>query len=791
HPAFNKLFIESEWLPKKKTQLLRRRKRSEDEQPVLVAHTLYVPEGENYRLLNVEHEGSRANFLGRGNTLRNPQALSAADAKLSGSVGATLDPILAIGQELELGPHASCILYYLTCAGSSREMLLHCVDGHCNVQVLEGILHEGEMRSRDELAALNLEAADLARYQQLLSALLYPHRRLRAPEKVLRANRRGQQRLWPYAISGDYPILLVRIERQEDAALLRDVLRAHAYWRQRGLLIDLVILNEKEAGYAGELDALIRRLVARSNGESRLNRRGGIYILHAYQMDDQDRMLLLSAARVLLDAAEGTLEAQLRREWGYEVPLPDLVATRAPDADPPTEPIPRPAHLEFDNGYGGFRPDGAEYWIYLEPGQKTPAPWCNVVANAEFGFLISEQGSSFTWAGNSGENRLTPWNNDPVSDEPGEVLYLRDEETTEVWSPTPLPARESSAYLIRHGIGYTIFAHRSHGLEQEVRLYVAPQDPVKLVALRVRNIWNRPRRVTATYYAEWVLGVIRHDTQQYVLPDFDADVQVLLATNPYNEEFGQRTAFLTSSEPIHGLTTDRSEFLGRYGSKQAPAALRRIGLASCLEAGRDPCAALQIHLDIPANGEREVYFVLGQGTDRESAVELARLYREPERAAQAWEEMRRQWDQILGVVQVDTPDEAMNMLLNRWSLYQALSCRLWGRSAFYQSSGAFGFRDQLQDVMALLHSRPELAREHLLRAAAHQFEAGDVLHWWHPPSGRGVRTRISDDLLWLPFCTAEYVQVTGDEAILREEVPFLRGDPLKEGEEERYGLWQT
>ena len=457
----------------------------------------------------------------------------------------------------------------------------------------------------------------------------------------------------------------------------------------------------------------------------------------------------------------------------------------------PLQPVARPAGLAFDNGLGGFSSDGREYVIYLDPGQPPPAPWLNVVANPEFGFLVSESGSGTTWALNSGENRLTPWSNDPVTDRPGEALYLRDEETAEVWSPTPQPCGASAPYLVRHGAGYTVFEHHSHALRQRLRLFVPPDAPVKIIQLRLENATQRPRRITATFYAEWVLGVTRAVAAQFIIPEFDDASQALLARNPWHPEFGGRVAFAAASKRLHGLTADRSEFLGRLGSLSHPAALGRIGLGSTVQAGLDPCAALQMHIDLPPGGSEEVWFLLGQGVDRTEAVALAKRFQDSAQVEQAWQATNDLWNNLLGAVQVHTPDPAMDLMLNRWLLYQSLGCRIWGRSALYQSSGAFGFRDQLQDVMALIHAAPELARRHILTAAGRQFEAGDVLHWWHPPSGRGVRTRCSDDLLWLPYVTMHYVDATGDESILDEQGPFIQAAPLGASEEDRYGEYSA
>ncbi len=584
----------------------------------------------------------------------------------------------------------------------------------------------------------------------------------------------------------------MRIAEEEGLPVVQELLQAHAYWRKRGLKIDLVILNTRMAGYNQELRDQIQRLLVLMQGEIWLNQRGGIFMLYAHQLNEADTVLLQAAARVVLDAGVtdlSTAMAILRRQPEQLPPFAPSAVVEEGELHLP--PVARPAGLIFDNGLGGFSSDGREYVIYLDGEQQPPAPWVNVIANPEFGFLVSESGSGPTWALNSGENRLTPWSNDPVTDPSGEVLYLRDEETAEVWTPTPQPAGARSPYLVRHGAGYTVFEHNSHGLRQRVRLFVPPDAPVKVWHLRLENATQRPRRFTATFYAEWVLGVTRDTGVQHIIPDFDEGSQALLARNPWRPEFGERVAFAAPSRRLHGLTTDRSEFLGRLGSVQRPAALGRIGLRGVVQAGLDPCAALQLHIDLPPGESDEIWFLLGQGGDRADAITLATRYQDAAQVEQAWQAANDFWNDLLGAVVVHTPDPAMDLLLNRWLLYQSLSCRIWGRSAFYQSSGAFGFRDQLQDVMGLVHAAPGLARQHILTAAGRQFEAGDVLHWWHPPSGRGVRTRCSDDLLWLPFVTAHYVEATGDDSILAERTPFLQAAPLAAGEDDRYGEYPT
>ncbi len=781
HPAFNKLFIESEYLPDLKALLFHRRLHSAQETPLYLAHLL-VMESENE--IPVTYESDRAQFLGRGGSIRDPAALQE-ENWLSETDGATLDPIMALGLEMKVEPYTTSRLAFLTLTATSREEAISLVNRYRSWSKMNLAFARARTLSETELRKLDLNIKDLKHIQQLFSLLLYPHSMLRAQPATLALNQKSQSGLWPYAISGDYPILLVRISSEEEISLIRQLLRAHAYWRARRTKIDLVILNEKDTGYAQDLSDQINRLITKMESDAWINRRGGIFLLRRDQMDKKSQILLETSARIVLDGKKGALADQLRDLPPAPSRLPTFIPTRF-EKGGPTPPVPRPDDLLFDNGFGGFSADGREYVTYLEKEAWTPAPWINVIANPEFGFLVSEAGSGYTWAGNSGENRLTPWHNDPVSDQPGEALYIRDENTAEVWSPTPLPIREEEPYLIRHGAGYSIFEHHSHGLKQRLRLFALCDAPLKVVELRLENTWEHNRRLTTTFYIEWVLGTHRSETGQYILSEYDPGTSALMARNTYHAEFGERVAFLYASKRPHGLTADRAEFLGREGNLQQPKALDRIGLSGEVEAGLDPCAAMQLHIELEPGEAKKVFFLLGQGTDREHALRLIDQYNDPVQIEDAWRAVLKRWDEMLGTITVDTPDLALNLLLNRWLLYQSLSCRVWGRSALYQSSGAYGFRDQLQDVLSLLHARPEIVREHILYAAEHQFAEGDVLHWWHPPYGRGVRTRISDDLLWLPYVTAEYVKTTGDEGILKEKIPFRKGEPLEEDEEERY-----
>ncbi|MBK8616680.1 MAG: cellobiose phosphorylase [Anaerolineales bacterium] len=788
HPAFNKLFIESEYLPRENALVFERRPRSADEKPIVLIHAMVIEAG---RKVTGEHESDRAKFLGRSRTMHNPAALKSGNRHLPGTTGGTLDPIFSLAQNIDLKPHAKTRVTFLTVAASTREEALEKLSAYQTGQSIHRAFNESRAYSERELLKLGLNAYAIENIQRLYSALIHPTGVLRAEPHILAQNEKGQSDLWAFGISGDYPILLVRV-RDGESPLLREALLAFTYWRTHHATVNLVILNDQDTGYALDLHNAIQRRIHRMGVDASLNQRDGIFILRTDQLQQADQILFETVAGVILDEKGGTLADHALRLTAQPTLLPQFTASLSPKLDPePTPLLALPDDLLMDNSLGGFTRDGREYVIHLQPGQHTPHPWVNIIANPQFGFLVSESGSGCTWAENSGENRLTPWRNDPVTDMPGEALYLRDEETGLVWSPTLMPAGADVTHIIRHGAGYSIFESQSHGLNQKLRLFAAPDAPVKIVHLRLQNLWDRPRRVTVTYYAEWVLGTTRDIHQAHIMPEFDPEKNALLASNHFNSEFGQRVAFLASSHKPHGVTTDRTEFLGRMGSLRAPAALERIGLESAVNAGLDPCAVIQLHVDLAPGAVQEVFFLIGEGKDRAESLALIGQIQARAEVETIWQAVQSQWDELLNVITVETPDPALDLILNRWMLYQTIACRLWGRTALYQSSGAFGFRDQLQDVLALLHTRPDIVRAQILEAARHQFEAGDVLHWWNPPAGRGVRTRFSDDLLWLPYVTAEYVSATGDEFILSESIPFLKGEALRPGEMERYTKYET
>ena len=798
HPAFNKLFIESEFVTELGLQIFTRRPRSDQDASIFMGHMCVNKDPQ----IATRHEADRNKFIGRDRTMRNPIALNSKEY-LSGTSGATLDPIFSLGQSFIIEPHKSADLAYMTFSGDSREAVLELARKYHNWAIIDRSFHQSDIAAQTWLGKQEITSDVFKNIMQVLSALLYPFKAVRASSEMLAANRLGQSGLWRFGISGDFPIMLVQLDDPQQINLVAETLQVHKFLRNRRIKMDLVILNGQKTDYGAELNSSLYHLVAKMNGEDQFNQRGGIFILYGDHISAEEYTLLQTAGRLVFDGAMGSLEDQLP---GYSMPvhhLPAFIPTLPADNDLITQLSEKNSvtinkdELQFANGFGGFSSDGKEYIINwdavflnekgIEVRKTTPAPWVNVIGYPNFGFMVSESGSQCTWALNSGENRLTPWANDPVCDPTGEALYLRDEETGEVWTPTPLPAGSGQPYRVAHGAGYTRFEHTSHGLEQCLTLFSSPEDPVKIIHLKLKNHLPHTRRITATQYIEWVLGTTHATNMAYIMPEYDSTLECLLATNPYSDEFGKRVAFLMASRPVHGLTADRTEFLGRGGTFTLPVALLRLGLETRITPGEDPCAVLQIHIDMMPGATDEIYFVLGQGNDKQHALELVKKYHDPAYVGAAYERTHIFWDKFLNTIQVKTPNLASDLILNRWMIYQTLSCRIWGRTGFYQSSGAFGFRDQLQDVLALMSIDPAITRSQILNAAKHQFEEGDVMHWWHPPSGRGVRTRFSDDLMWLPYVTALYIENTGDLQILEENIPFCRAPLLSDGEDERYG----
>ena len=780
HPAFSNLFVETEYQAVHHSLIAHRRPRSDADNRLWIAMTLV---GDSHKIDDVQFETDRMAFIGRNRNLANPQAISR-NKPLTNSVGPVLDPIFSLRTKVRLEPSKTSQLYFVISLAESKEALVNLIEKYAVAETCETAFWLALTRSQVETKYLNFKPDEMQLYQEMISHIVYLSPLRKKAAGAIQANRKGQSDLWAFGISGDKPIILVTLDRTEEVSILYEVLKAHEYWRLKDIQVDLVIVSNEESSYFNPLTTLITDLVLSHQTHDVMRRPKDVFIISANNLMEGDLTLLNAVARMAFNGKGDTLEEQVRLR--IEKPSEKMFKTED-KADPIRAFSMIPQHeereLRYFNGLGGFSEDGNEYMIRLENDQTTPAPWINVIANPNFGFLASDSGGGYTWYMNSRENKISPWSNDPVSDPQGEVIYLSDE-TGKTWSVTSAPIREEAPYLVTHGFGYTEYKHSSNGIKQSLLQFVPLNDPIKLSVLTLSNMSDQVRTITCTYYVSPVLGVDRQDTAMHIITDRTAS-GMLTMINPYSMDFKGKVAFMDVSLIERTMTGDRREFFGT-GSLAAPYAMQYTSLSNTTGAGLNPCAAMQVHIRLEAHETKIMTFMLGMSDSIDKVNGLSEIYRNQENVDASLTEIKDFWQYKLSTIHVETPDSATNFMLNGWLPYQVISCRLWARTAFYQAGGAFGFRDQLQDALAIVTIWPQAAKDQILKHAAHQFLEGDVMHWWHEPQGKGTRTRISDDLLWLPYVVSEYVRMTGDKAILDIEVPFVLADVLNEFEEERY-----
>jgi cyclic beta-1,2-glucan synthetase len=779
HPAFQNLFIETEFKADLNALIASRRPRSNKDKRQWMMHVLKTDRFATGRL---QYETDRAAFIGRNRSPRNPQAIFEKE-KLSGTVGPVLDPIVSLRTRVKILPGVTAHLTFATGVAETRMEIEMMAEKYNDPAVFTRVSDLAWTQAQVKLYHLGIEPDEAHLFQRLTSRLIYSDPSLRPSPDLLKRNVKDVTGLWAHGISGDHPIMLVRIDDIEERSLVRQLLKAQVYLGTKRFICDLVILNEKANSYAQELQQTLEAMAKSIHTPHGIGVTAGkVFVLRGDMLSQEDHVLLAAEARASLSSRLGSLSDQVKRTRMR--PIPHLKMRAQPESRTTIE---APKGLQLFNTRGGFSSDGLEYVIVLKGDDTTPAPWINVIANENFGFIVTESGGGYTWNLNSRENQLTPWSNDPVCDPNGEAIILVDRDSGARWSPTAAPIRVPGAtYVTSHGQGYSRFETMAFGLHTELTQFVMQDSPMKLSRLVIENRGGHARKISVNSFAEWNLGFSRAQNAPATITEFDHDSRALFAWNPRNNEHGTKIAFSAILGSHSSYTCDRTEFIGRNSSLCSPAALiNDEPLSGRSGAGLDPCAALQTRIEIPAGEKIEVVFALGQAVDRNEARRLLTLARQ-QHVETMYQGVRGYWDRLLMTVQVETPDRSFDLVMNRWFLYQTFVCRIFARAAFYQAGGAFGFRDQLQDVMAVLHSAPDLARQQILRAAARQFVEGDVQHWWHPPFGRGVRTHFSDDLLWLPYVVSEYMRVTGDRSILRESVTFLEGPLLRPDQEDSY-----
>ncbi|HEY0197294.1 MAG TPA: glycosyl transferase family 36 [Rhodanobacter sp.] len=769
HPAFSKMFVQTEWDAARGVLLATRRRRADSEPQIWAAHALQVEGGSANG--SIEYETDRARFLGRGRTLRDAQAMQP-DAVLSNATGCVLDPVFSLRRQVTLQPGVSVRVLAWMRLADTREGAME-LDAQLAAADAGEKLLAGSMRRAEAIRQqFGIDAAHAEQLARRMAALLVSDPSQRAVPEALALGRGGAPTLWAAGISGDRPIMLVRLGDIHAMPLIKEALLEQNYLRSQQLAFDIVVLNAAGDAATNALDPLARAQQERLKTDGHLPK-AELFVLHDNAISDELRRGLLTVARVVLGEPDA---ASVKPSPAKVTPASTPIRATMPASAIEELAL---SELEFANGSGGFSDDGREYRIELDDEHGTPAPWVNVIANPAFGFLVSAEGGGYAWSLNSQQNTLTPWPNDPVSDTPHDVIYLRDEDSGDVWSATALPIRVSGAsYVATHGKGWSRFTCDAHGLGLALTQCVPVADPVKLSRLCVANRSDRTRHLSVTGYVEWLLGANGTTPAPFVVTSRDESTGALLARNRWRPDFGDRVAFFDMGGKQQSMSGDRGGFLGAHGDVGKPAALSTSApLGENLGAGMDPCGALQTRIELPPHTQIELTFALGDAASDADAQALIARYRDIDLDS-VLAEVAAQWIGVLDTVQVQTPDRAMDVLLNDWLLYQVLACRVWARTAYYQASGAYGYRDQLQDVMALCVSRPDLAREHLLRAAGRQFAEGDVQHWWLPPGGQGIRTRISDDRIWLAYVAMHYVRTSGDAAVLDEILPFLAGQSI-------------
>ncbi|MFA6457555.1 MAG: glucoamylase family protein, partial [Bacteroidota bacterium] len=726
HPSFSKLFVQTEYVADVCTLLATRRRRFPNEPEIWAAHLVTV-EGESIGA--VQYETDRARFLGRGRQIHSPISIVNSEP-LSNTVGTVLDPVFSLRCRVRIPPGITVRVAFWTMVAPTRKEVLDLADKHDNANAFERAVTLAWTQAQVQLHHLGIGSEEAHLFQHLANHILYSNPELRPRSDALQRNQKGQSVLWEQRISGDLPIVLMRIDEPESLEIVKQLIRAHEYWRMKLLAVDLVILNEQPQSYIMDLQSAIETILRTNESQlkpklERTAAQGSIFVMRAELVSMDVRMVLQSAARAVLLSRRGSLSEQLNamekfeptpvrkygkfshnaKEWVKE----KLVTLRTENNSGTTTLLSQPK--EFSNGLGGFSDNGNEYVTVLENEQSTPAPWINVIANRIFGFQVSAEGGGYTWSLNSRENQLTSWSNDPVSDRPGEVFYVKDEVSGTVWSPTVLPIRKKSGrYTARHGQGYSSFEHTSDGIVLDLLQYVPLKDSIKISRLKINNRSKRNRRLAITAYVEWVLASSREASAPFIATEIDSVTGAMFAKNRWRTERQNRVAFADLAGRQTSWTGDRKEFLGRNGTLEHPAALFSTApLSDRVGAGFDPCGALQTHIELAPDEVTEIIFFLGEAATNEEAQSLISRFRTIN-LDNVLTEVKTFWDNTLGTVQVKTPDRSMDILLNRWLLYQTLVCRMWARSAFYQAGGAYGFRDQLQDGMALVVSIPEVTR---------------------------------------------------------------------------------
>ncbi len=799
HPAFSKLFIETEYLEAHHSILAKRRPRRENENPIWMVHT-FAGNYQDNPTTPLYFETERSNFIGKSRSLSNPEAMDEGNI-LKGFQGNVSDPIVSFRKHITLNPGEKVQVSFGLGFAESREAAIQMADMYDNQLAVNRAFDLASIYGSVELNHLAIKTKQAHYFQKLASYLYYADSTYRTDERRLLLNHKKQQDLWAYGISGDFPLIIFRINEANQLKQLKILIKAHTFWRFRGIKSELLIINEHAPGYIDEIQEAIQIAIESSLERDILNKKGGIFICRADKIQQEDLTLLLSVAHAIFnkhlpDLSRVNLPTETT-SWYKGSETANYLPLKEREFDVDESYRQKQSDLQFFNGYGGFSAEGNEYHVLIKRDSETgfpifpPAPWINVIANAKFGFTVSEQGAGYTWSENSRENKLTSWSNDPVKDTHSEAFYIRDEVKKKYWSPTPGPVIDSGFYRVIHGFGFTSFEHFSNGLDQKLIQFVPQNEPVKISKLTLQNRGVEIQRLSVFRYLERVLGVERTTSSRFVNQEISADGRTLYAKNNYNNEFAGRIVFSSVINPMENAqfrhTTDRKRFIGRNRSLCKPLAVANDRLLdNRVITGGDPCSVIQTIFDLAPGQSVSLIFLEGECNNRNEVDMLIERLSDSVQTDAELHNVQEFWKKTLTKITIATPDRSLDIMVNGWLMYQNLSSRMWARTAFYQAGGAYGFRDQLQDSTAALYVDSEICRNQILLHAEKQFKEGDVLHWWHMPTGRGIRSKITDDRLWLPYVVEFYLQSTGDESILHENAPYISSRNLEPFEHEAY-----
>ncbi len=779
HTAFQKLFIKSEYWKKYNALVYSRPNNVKRGTNLYLAHKVFTSlynEGESIYTTN------RNQFIDRGGTLSQPDIFSPTHHQGNPDLGYNFDPIFSFQNQIELKSNEAITITYVNIFGNSQEELINNLKKYSNQKHINQAIIKSDKHSYDVVNSLGISHELALSYQALASRLLSPHYSSDIKSFRQDSHEAKVQTLWRIGISGDLPILIVRFYDMNDMAMVKNMLICHKYLKHKGIAHDLVLLNEYPTSYIKSFEDEVDFLIRYNQTTVSKTIRGNVFHIQASHLSLVDKEDLLLLSRVVIDSKLGTIEQQILEitKSNSKASVPYLKTTKkvntlSKDTHPTLD------KLSFYNGLGGFADDGREYKMNINYKKSlyTPCPWANIIANKNIGTVITESGSSYTWFADSYDNRLTKRIDDPLIDRSSEIFYLRDEETGDFWNPTPLPIKSPHTYIVSHGLGFTKFEHKSRGIDQSMVVHVPVEDNVKIVKFKFTNTTKIIKKLSLTGFFEMsVGGANRQDNKDYLKTTLDKTTGAIIVKNIFSESFKKVLAFVDLNAGNSLVTNDREEFLGKGGDVNNPAALHREKLSNIIHDDVDHCVALETFFTLNPGEEIEIISLLGGGYSIEAVHKLIAKYRSLTHYHSSLKEIESNWNNLLNKVQIKTPDQSLNILFNFRLIHQVMSSRLLARTGYYQPSGAYGFRDQLQDSMSLVWTNPEVTKEIILKASHHQFLEGDVQNWWHEHNSFGVRTVFSDQQLWLPYVVSFYLEITNDIKILDEKIPYLKGPLL-------------